>query len=212
MSINRTRTRTGLPALAVALGLALTACGGGDGGDGADTTRRSGPESVAAADPAGPNAADVAFAQLMIPHHQQALDMAGLAADRAADPEVLALAERIGEAQGPEIATLDGWLTEWNQGHPADGGQLGDHGPQHDHGEMSGMLTDDELTALARAEGPAFDTAFLTLMIEHHEGALEMAERQLAEGAYQPALELAEEIVAGQRAEIELMTELLGAD
>ncbi|CCH29945.1 DUF305 domain-containing protein [Actinosynnema sp. NPDC047251] len=143
--------------------------------------------------PAAPthNDADVTFAREMIPHHQGALDMAKLAEGRTANPELLALAKRVEQAQEPEIRTLTAWLREWGANPSAD------HGA---HGTGSGL---DSL------EGERFDRKFLELMIVHHQDAVEMARTELAEGRHQPAKDLAQRIVAGQEAEIGEMQGLL---
>ncbi|KAB8168883.1 DUF305 domain-containing protein [Streptomyces sp. 3MP-14] len=205
----RARAAATLAGAAALAAFTLTACGE-DEGAAEPTSEPTSETSAPAAD--APNASDVAFAQGMIPHHQQALDMAELAADRAADPEVRALAEEISAAQGPEIATLTGWLEEWGAEPAPDDNHSGHGGGHEEHQGMSGMMSEDQRAALAAAEGPAFDALFLDLMIEHHEGAVAMAENQLAEGAHPDALELAEAIVADQRAEIDRMAELLLAE
>jgi uncharacterized protein (DUF305 family) len=197
-----------LPAAALVTALLLTACGSDNGHDdgahgGGDTT-----STENAAPDAEHNAADVAFAQDMIPHHQQAVEMSQLAADRAESAEVLELAEEIEGAQAPEITLMTGWLQEWDEDLP---GEDDGHGDDHS-AAMPGMLSDAQMAELADASGPAFDTRFLELMIEHHEGAIEMSRTQLAEGSYGPATELAEEIIAAQQAEIDRMNVLLGND
>jgi uncharacterized protein (DUF305 family) len=112
------------------------------------------------------------FAQMMIPHHQQAVQMADLATTRASSPVIKELAAQIKGAQQPEIDQMSAWLAEW--GVPVLDGEeaMSDHG---DHG-MSGMLTDAELQTLADAQGAEFDRLFAEYMIKHHEGAIEMAE------------------------------------
>lgn len=152
------------------------------------------------------NDADVAFAQSMVPHHQQAIEMAELALERAGSQEVKDLAQRIEDAQDPEIRILEGWLAEW--GEEADGGMEGmDHGG---NGSMSdGMMSDEDMADLESLEGAAFDKAFLTMMKEHHEGAVAMAQTELEEGEYEPAKELAQDVIDNQSAEIEEIEELL---
>ncbi|MEY7981470.1 DUF305 domain-containing protein, partial [Streptomyces pilosus] len=167
----------------------------------------SAPASPSASASAGRhNAADVAFAQGMIPHHRQAVEMADLAPDRARSPEVRKLAAEIKRAQDPEIRTLSGWLASWGEEVPAEGAM--DHSG---HG-MGGMMTAEEMTGLENASGRAFDTAFLELMIKHHEGAVAMAETERADGAHGPAVEMAGSIIDSQSAEIERMNDLLGKD
>ncbi|MFC5381574.1 DUF305 domain-containing protein [Aquipuribacter nitratireducens] len=188
------------------LGLAtvLAACGGATpGADGAGGTAAA----VAAADiSAEHNEADVTFAQGMIPHHEQAVDMSDMALAAAEDPAVLALAEEISAAQGPEIETMRGMLDAWGAEQPAD---HGDHAGMDMDG-MAGMMSAEDMAALGDAEGPPFDEMWLTMMVEHHEGAVDMARTQLDEGANPEALALAEEIISTQEAEIALMQDLLG--
>lgn len=149
------------------------------------------------------NDADVMFAQAMIPHHAQALEMAQLAEGHRAGPEVAELAAQIEAAQDPEIQLMTGWLNNWDQDVP----DLSlDHGAM-DHG--NGMMTADQMTALDDASGGAFDRMFLELMIEHHEGAIAMSETELSEGANDEAKDLAQEIIDAQQAEIDKMQELL---
>ena len=147
---------------------------------------------------------DSMFSQMMIPHHEQALEMAALVPERTDAPEVLALAEEIEAAQAPEIEQMRGWLEEW--GLEADI-ELEEH---EDHLGMEGMLTDEEMAALADSSGPEFDRLWLEGMIRHHEGAVVMAETELASGIHEPSRQLAEEIIRTQEAEITRMRAMLG--
>lgn len=147
---------------------------------------------------------DSMFSQMMIPHHEQALEMSALVPDRAAAPEVVALAAEIEAAQGPEIEQMRGWLQEWGLETDID---LEEH---EDHLGMEGMLTDEEMAALAAASGAEFDRLWLEGMIRHHEGAIVMAETQAASGIHEPSRALAEEIILSQRAEITRMRAMLG--
>ncbi|MET9277777.1 DUF305 domain-containing protein [Streptomyces anthocyanicus] len=211
--------RTAVVAAAGAAALVLAACGGsgGDGGSAghgghAATAPSSAPSSASASASASQgqhNAADVAFAKGMIPHHRQAVEMADLAPGRARSAEVKKLAADIKKAQDPEIRTLSGWLTSWGKDVPAEGAM--DHST-HDMGGMGGMMTAEEMTGLENASGKAFDTAFTELMIKHHEGAVEMARTEQADGAHGPAKKMAGEIIDSQSAEIEQMNALLGKD
>lgn len=182
--------------------LALTACG--------DTaTETDGGEGDTKATTAGFNDADVAFAQGMIPHHQQAVEMAELAADRAASGDVRQLAADIEAAQAPEIELLTTWLEEWGAEVPADGMDHGDMGHGDSGSALSGMMTEDDMTTLADAQGNEFDEAFVTMMVVHHEGAVQMARTQVAEGADEAAIEMAETIISTQGAEIAAMKRML---
>lgn len=143
--------------------------------------------------------ADVAFAQGMIPHHRQAVTMSQLADPRAASPEVKALADRIEGEQAPEIDQLTAMLAAW--GAPADQ-------PMAMSG-MAGMMGPQEMADLGALSGPAFDRAWLTMMIAHHTGAVQMAQAELAQGTDPQARELARAIITAQQAEIAEMQRLL---
>jgi uncharacterized protein (DUF305 family) len=159
------------------------------------------------ADPA--NGQDAMFMQMMVPHHAQAIEMSALAPKRAEDERVLALARRIGGAQGPEILTMEGWLQE--RGLEVPEAMWGDDGhTDHDHEMMAGMLTAAQMKELRKARGSRFDRLYLRGMIRHHQGAVDMSGEQMADGSEQLALEMASEISAGQAAEIGRMRELLG--
>lgn len=154
------------------------------------------------------NDADVSFAQGMIPHHRQATEMAKLAESRSTDPAVLDLATKIIAAQQPEIDAMSGWLKSWDKEVPSDSGGMDgmDHGSSSD---MPGMMSSDDMASLEAATGPAFDKAFLTMMIEHHQGAIEMATTEESGGKYSDAVKLAKKIQKDQAAEITLMESLL---
>lgn len=130
----------------------------------------------------------------MIPHHQQAVDMAKLADGRAADPEIKELAAAIDQAQDPEINTMKGWLTSWDKPLPESSSSMGDM-PGMDHGSnagsgMPGMMSDKDMSDLEGARGKAFDKKFAQLMIGHHEGAVTMAEAERKNGSNADAKKL----------------------
>lgn len=157
---------------------------------------------------AGHNDADVTFAQQMIPHHRQAVEMAALAGERATAPQVRDLAADIEAAQEPEIETMTGWLEAWGEEVPdpaMDDEGMGDGTSD----PMAGMMSDEDLADLEQAEGAEFDRMFLEMMVEHHAEAVEMARTEQAEGENPDALALAEKIEADQRAEIATMQRLL---
>jgi uncharacterized protein (DUF305 family) len=136
--------------------------------------------------------------------------MAGLAAGRTENPQVLELADKIKAAQDPEIKTMTGWLESWGNKVPSDaGGEMEgmDHGSSSS--DMPGMMNDEDMAALKGASGAAFDKQFLTMMIEHHEGAIEMAKSEVGDGNYDQAVELAMKIQKDQEAEIATMRGLL---
>ncbi|SFO62034.1 Uncharacterized conserved protein, DUF305 family [Pseudonocardia ammonioxydans] len=192
--------------------LVLTACGGGDPA-GSATPASSAPAPAGATAPGAPvsaehNQADIAFAQRMIPHHQQAVEMSKLATDRAGSDDVRRLATEIEQAQSPEMAQMRGFLAAW--GAPESGGMHGmDHGGM-DHGDMAGMMTPEQMRQLEQAGGAEFDRMFLEMMIAHHEGAVQMAQTELAGGVNPEARALAQEIVDAQETEITEMRGLLG--
>jgi uncharacterized protein (DUF305 family) len=150
------------------------------------------------------NDADVAFTQEMIPHHHQAVMMARLATSRDAGPEVADLAERIERAQVPEIKLMSGWLRDWDESSMGSGG-MGAMG----YGDGTGMMDPGQMHDLARARGAAFDRLFLTQMIEHHRGAVTMAEKEQSEGQDPEVIALAKSIEKSQTAEIAEMRKLL---
>jgi uncharacterized protein (DUF305 family) len=151
------------------------------------------------------NAADVKFAQEMIPHHGQAIAMAELAATRAASPQVKTLAQRIEGAQDPEIKTMSEWLKAWGEEVPPV--DMGHSAPGHG----SGMMSADEMAKLDKASGAAFDTMFVEMMIRHHQGAIEMAKIEQKDGKNAKAKELATRIETAQTAEISEMQTLVNS-
>ncbi|MDJ0347320.1 DUF305 domain-containing protein [Streptomyces sp. H10-C2] len=208
MRSHRSLTRRVVIATAVTSGaLLLAACGGNSGHNGMNMpspSTSSTPSASASATSAAHNAADATFAKDMIQHHRQAVEMAGLAPSRASSPDVKDLAEKIKKAQGPEITSMSGWLTAWGEDVPMEM-------PGMDHsGAMPGMMGTAQMDELKKASGKAFDTAFLTMMIGHHQGALTMAGTEKQAGAYAPATQLASGIVTSQTAEIAQMNKLLG--
>ncbi|RKN41113.1 DUF305 domain-containing protein [Micromonospora endolithica] len=207
MNIRTIARRAALAGVTATLAV-LTACGGGDHSSGGDHGTPAATGSAAApaeASASTVNDADVMFAQMMIPHHQQAVEMADLAVTRAGDQEVKRLAAQIKAAQAPEIATMSGWLAGWGRPVPSPGAEV----PHMDHG-MPGMISEADMAALGTASGREFDRQFLTRMIAHHEGAVTMAQAQLSEGADARAKDLAGEIITAQQAEIDTMRKILG--
>lgn len=152
------------------------------------------------------------FAQQMIPHHQQAIEMAKLADGRAADPEIKKLATAIEKAQDPEINTMKGWLTSWGKPLPSSSSSMGDM-PGMDHGSdasgMPGMMSDKDMSDLKAAKGKEFDKKFAQLMIGHHQGAVAMAEDEQKNGDNADAKKLADAVITAQTAEIEQMNKIL---
>jgi uncharacterized protein (DUF305 family) len=142
------------------------------------------------------NDADVTFLQEMIPHHQQAIDMAKLVEGRTQRPELVKLATSITASQGAEIRTMQGFLTRWNRPAPA-AGEAG-----HDEPQAPGMLGQGQLDWLKTLEGVRFDLGFVTMMRTHHGGAVEMAEAELRSGSSASIKTLAKRMIAAQQAEI----------
>ncbi|TRW80924.1 DUF305 domain-containing protein [Mycolicibacterium sp. 018/SC-01/001] len=155
------------------------------------------------ADPAaGHNDADVSFAAGMVPHHEQAIVMSDIIlAKQEIDPRVVELANQIKAAQGPEIATMQQWLTEWNAAPMNHEG--------HDMSDM-GMMSDQQLDQLRQAQGVDAARQFLTGMIAHHEGAVRMAQTELQDGEAADAKTLAQSIIDTQQREIATMKQILG--
>ncbi|GAA3398440.1 DUF305 domain-containing protein [Streptomyces roseoviridis] len=165
-----------------------------------EPARRVSPEEAARMLPdERPNSADFRYVQMMIEHHRQALTMTALAPKRAGSPQVRKVAERIAAAQGPEIGAMEGWLTANGGRRPL---------PGHDHHTMPGIATEAQLAELRAAEGRAFDTLFLKLMITHHEGAVTMAAEVLGQGNNVLVEEMANDVIAQQAVEIDRMRSL----
>jgi uncharacterized protein (DUF305 family) len=205
------KTMLALP-VAVLFAVTVGACGStshssADKGSATETTVAS---SVIPADAAF-NAADVAFAQEMIPHHAQAVDMAGTAVSQATSAQVKVLALQIKAAQDPEIATMTGWLTTWGQKVPDTSMGTGSGMDMGGMPKGEGMMSDSDMTRLSAATGPAFDQFFLEMMVRHHTGAVKMAQQELADGKYEPAKQLAQTIITGQQAEIAEMNQMMAS-
>ncbi|MFI6406094.1 DUF305 domain-containing protein [Streptomyces sp. NPDC050548] len=189
------RRTVALAVTASVAALTLAACG--DDGD----SKGSGETKTG-----GHNAADVSFSKEMIQHHRQAVEMASLAADHASSAQVKSLATKIKGAQDPEIKTMSGWLTAWGEKVPQDMTGMG-----HDMSSSTpGMMTDADMGKLEKASGAMFDTMFLNMMVEHHEGAVAMAKTEKADGSYGPATALAAGVITAQSAEITQMNKMLG--
>lgn len=177
--------------------LALTtACGTGDT-SAVDSSRSTPPTAAGEAQQSSHNDSDIAFAQQMIPHHEQAVEMADLALERSTDPNVESLAEQITGSQDPEIQQMTGLLKKW--GAPV----------APDKSDMPGMMSGEEMRQLEQATGSEFDVMWLQMMIQHHQGAIELAKTELKEGSDADAKALAQRIIEAQDAEIREMVGLL---
>jgi uncharacterized protein (DUF305 family) len=148
------------------------------------------------------NGEDVMFAQHMIPHHSQAVEMSDiLLAKQDVDPRVRELAEEIKAAQAPEIEQMQGWLNDW--GNPPM--------PAMDHGSMEGMVAPADIEKLRSASGTEAAKLFLNQMIGHHEGAITMAQNEIDGGQHEPAITMARAIIDSQQREIDEMKQILGS-
>ncbi|MER5308431.1 DUF305 domain-containing protein [Streptomyces sp. NPDC002773] len=201
-AFTRRATRTSVVGAAVAAGLLLSACGSDPSGTSVSASGSPTATATAAA-PGAFNDADVMFAQMMIPHHEQALEMAKLAEGRAEDPEVKKLVTAIEQAQDPEIQKMKAWLKGWGKpesaGHGASGGGHG----------MAGMMSDQDMKDLAAAKGRDFDRTFAELMIAHHDGAVAMAKDEQKNGRNVTAKSLADDVVRTQSAEVTALRKIL---
>lgn len=167
------------------------------------------------AEEAGPhNDADIAFNRMMMTHHQQAVTMVGLIDGRTDNADIIELGKKIAKAQSREIEQMSARLAAWGE-DPTAPSVHEPHDGHQGHGEsgedMQGMLSDEAMQQLAEAQGPEFDRLFLEGMIEHHEGAVAMAEDVIRDGENEPTRELAENVVDSQKEEIDEMKKLLGA-
>ncbi|MEO5318869.1 DUF305 domain-containing protein [Arthrobacter sp. CC3] len=194
--------------IAAAIALAGCASGSGAGPSGTSTpgmdhgsssaTASSIPGSATAA-AADHNTADVTFAQTMIPHHTQAVEMSDTMLKKKDIPaSVTALATKIKAAQGPEIETMTGWLKSWNETATMPSSH-----------SMTGMMSDADMQKLDAAQGSDAARLFLKQMTAHHEGAIMMAKTENTAGKNADAVQLSKDIVAAQEAEIQEMQKLL---
>jgi len=181
-------------ALAGVLALGLSGCAnGGFGSTGA------GSDSAASQFAQPFDANDVMFAQMMIVHHEQAVEMCVLAVENTLNKDVLALADDISGAQNPEITTMKAWLEAAGVGES----------PMHDM-EMPGLADQMTMNTIAESIDADFDALFLVTMIEHHEGAIEMANTVLETSTNEDVIALAKNVIETQTAEIATMNKLLG--
>ena len=250
-----------IASLSVAALITLSACGSSSGGQmegmdmGEETSAAAAPTAEATSESstgasteasssasdeamAEHNDADVMFAQMMLPHHQQAVEMSDMMlAKDDISPEITDLATKIKAGQEPEIQTMTGWLEAWGEPMEPEGG-MENHSMESmgsdseaspepsteasmgsdmgsgmetemGSGSMEGMMSDDQMSELESAEGTEASRIFLESMTAHHEGAVSMAQDEIDNGQYPEALELAEMIVETQNTEIAEMEELL---
>ncbi|WP_327142063.1 DUF305 domain-containing protein [Nocardia sp. NBC_01327] len=146
------------------------------------------------------NDADVTFLQMMYPHHAQAVDMAKLVPSRSQNQQLITLAKNVEQAQAPEMQQMTTLLQAFGKGAPSD--TMGHEG-------MAGMMSADQMKSLEALSGPEFDRQWMQMMIEHHRGAIAMANTELASGTNADAKAMAQAIVTGQQAEIDQMNTML---
>ncbi|WP_255482147.1 DUF305 domain-containing protein [Pseudarthrobacter sp. NBSH8] len=192
-----------LTAAAFAAAIALAGCGASGTGSGSSGTSMPGMDhGSSSSGPAAAGdhyAADVMFAQSMIPHHSQAVQMSEMILEKQDIPaDVTPLATRIKEAQGPEIEKMTGWLTAW-----------GESTQMHAGHTMDGMMGAEDMAKLETAQGVEAARLFLTQMIAHHQGAVTMAKTETTDGKDAAALQLSKDIVSAQETEIKEMQQLL---
>ena len=193
-----------VPAVVATLAITLAACGSEE-----SESSESVPAATASAGSSATislNEADVEFAQGMIVHHEQAIEMAEIALDPsvAAGTEVVDIATAVRDAQDPEVQLMSGWLT--TAGEP----MTMDMSEGHDMSSMGGMMSAEQMQALAAATGAEFDRMWLEMMIAHHEGAISQSQTVKANGANSDVLALADQIITAQQAEIAEMQTILG--
>jgi uncharacterized protein (DUF305 family) len=196
---------------AAAAALLVAGCGNSPANDAhSDHASSADQEPASSAQPAGFNPDDVSFATNMIPHHQQAVALSALVPERSTNAEVIQLAQQISAAQEPEITTMKAFLVQWKE-NPSDESADTDHSA-HGGMAMSGMVDDATMAKLETLKGAEFDTLWLQSMIGHHQGAIEMAKAEVANGQNVDAKQLAQQIIDAQQAEITQMQKMLGAN
>lgn len=239
--MSRTRAVvTGVAALAAVAAIGACSNSATEQSPSASASSAAPAQSSAAAPAAAHNQADMMFAHMMIPHHQQAVEMSDMIlAKQGIDPRVIDLANQIKAAQGPEVTKMQGWLQQWGMqmsgtpGMPGMGGTSGapppDHGGMHgsdtataspgmggmpgmdDMPGMQGMMSPADMQALRSAQGVEASRLFLTQMIEHHRGAVTMAQNEIKNGQSPDAIALAKSIETSQQKEIDTMNQILSS-
>jgi uncharacterized protein (DUF305 family) len=185
------------------IGAVLVACGQDAQGPGSQPGEGQGTGVTTVAE--AHNDVDTEFVQMMIVHHEGAIEMAEDVARRTSSEEIRQLAQEISAAQGPEIVQMTSWLRTW--GEPV--APEGHGGMEHGGMQMEGMGQEEAMAELQTLSVQDLDRRFLELMIAHHEGAVAMAQAQLEGGENPEALALAEKVIVDQQEEIELMREML---
>lgn len=199
MSRTLTRMTVGLAAVATATAAVLSACSSATDSK-SDSAASS--ASATAQQETAHNSDDVMFARMMIPHHEQAVELAAMVPQHTTNPDMIALAAEILKAQQPEINVMKTQLAQW--------GVTSDESSEHD-AHMSGMVDSATMAKLKTLQGADFDKLWLESMIDHHKGAIEMAQNEVANGQNPDMIALAGNIVAAQQAEIDKMKTMLAA-
>lgn len=185
------------------LALVLTGCSDASAPTGENTAPSDTSSTVTA------NDADEMFVTMMIPHHQQAIEMADIVLTKdGLDPRVAELAQQIKDAQGPEIDRMLGWLDDWGIDYNPDPMVGMDHGSMGADGS-DGMMSEEDMTALENAEATEASRLFLEQMVVHHEGAIDMARTALEDAQNPDVLALAQQVIDDQTLEIAAMQDLL---
>jgi uncharacterized protein (DUF305 family) len=208
--MNKMKTLAGVSLVAALIGGGIGYAAHGDNTSKQSSASTSATSLAGVADKAnatGHNGADIMFAQQMMAHHSQAIDMAKMVSTQASSTKVKALASTIEAAQTPEINMMKAWLTDWNA--PATGTSMNGMSGM-DHGSNTpGMMSDSDMQKLSGLTGGAFDKMFLTMMIGHHNGAITMAKDEIASGQFGDALGLAASIQVTQQGQVKQMQDLL---
>ena len=193
-----TTTRTLAIAAALTLGLTLASCSTNNSSSNAGSSAST---SAASAH----NDQDVMFAQMMLPHHKQAVQMSDvlLAKGDGVDPNVATLAKQIKAEQGPEITQLTSWLQGWGEPTESEHSGMGH--------SMSGMMSDSDMTDLDQASAKDAGKLFLQQMVQHHEGAVDMAKTEVDKGKNTDAVAMAKSIVSSQTEQITQMKDMLAS-
>jgi uncharacterized protein (DUF305 family) len=185
--------------IAAAVVIVVAACGG------QSTPERTDPSPGQDSRSAEHNAADVAFAQGMIPHHRQAVDMTAMVPSRSTNPDLMVMATHISSDQQAEILTMKGLLGQWGVKDASSHENSDVHSSMH----IAGMVDDETLTRLQSLTGQSFDALWMTAMISHHQGAIAMARTEIAQGRSADATKLATLMISAQQREIAQMNHLL---
>ena len=186
----------------------LVACGGRDDSTSPSSAKAS-DAPVITGEPAGYNSADVTFATTMVPHHQQAIDLSTMAAQQSTNPELIGLANQIVATQQPEVNILNVFMVQWNENPDIRSGPDGGPDDGAPKPPPEGMIDEATVARLGSLRGPEFDKLWLQSMLTQHEGAVKIAQAEIADGKNVDAIAIAKTILAGQQADMAQMTKML---